>query len=138
VTSVRRDTVTVKVLGKRSALIEHESAGQAVAGVAVMFDRLDVAVGVRVVQRPVLAETFDVVRTLHVMHERFDGVASGKEISESIKVDALGIAAAFGEQLELFRTRVVTPDTLLKSDASNAGRRRAALSSVQPAVWSPG
>ena len=88
-------------LRKRAPLIEDRAAGQAVADIAVVHHRLKVAVGVRIVQRAVLAEALDVVGPLHVMHQRLDLIAGGEQVAEPIELDAPRVAAPFGEQLEL-------------------------------------
>jgi len=72
------------------------------------------------------------------MAERLGGVAAGEELAVPIKVDAPGVAASLGEQLERAGPRMIAPDPLLKLDAANVGRHGAALRPVEPAVRSPG
>ena len=103
----------------------------------VMFHGLEIAERIRIVQRPVLAESFDVIGPLHVMAQGLGRVAAGKQVAETIEIDAPGIAAPLGKELELFGARMIPPNPLLELDAADFGRDGASLRSVQPAVRSP-
>ena len=84
---------------------------------ACVRDVVEVAVGVRVVQRAVLGEALDVVRPLHlVQHREAAPVGAGDDLAVPVEVEALGVAAALAEQLEPLRLRVVPPDALLELD----------------------
>src|SRR5205814_2311534 len=120
------------------ALVKNEAAGQGAAEEAAVPNRVEVAEGVRVVQGAVLAKALDVIAALDVMAERLGGVAAGEELAVAIEVDPPGVAAPFGEQLELPGDGVVAPDALLELDAADVGRHRAALRPIQPAIGSPG
>ena len=80
-------------------------------------DVVEVAVGVRVVQRAVLGEPLDVVRALHlVQHREAAPVRARDHLPVPVEVEAVGVAAALAEQLELLRLRVIAPDALLELD----------------------
>ena len=65
-------------------------------------DVVEVAVGVRVVQRAVLAERLPVVAALHaVQHREAAEVGAVEEVAVAVEVEAPGVAAALAEQLEL-------------------------------------
>src|SRR5437660_303040 len=101
-----------------------------------MLDGVEVAERIGVVQRSMLAKPLDVIAALDVMAQRLGGVAAGEELAVPIEVDPPGVAAALGEQLELPGPWMIAPDALLKLDAANVGRHRAALRPVEPAVRS--
>ncbi len=103
-----------------------------------MLDGIEVAERVGVVQGPVLAEALEVVGSLNVMTERLGGVAAREQLAVPVEVDAPGVAAALGEQLEPFGWWVIAPDALLKLDAPDLRGHRAALGPVQPTVGPPG
>src|SRR5205823_4931796 len=65
-------------------------------------------------------------------------ICPGDDIAVFVEVESPGVAAAFREQLELARDRMVAPDALLKLDAANVGRHSAPLRAVEPAVRPPG
>src|SRR5262249_40757246 len=127
-----------EALGEQAALVEDEAARQRAAEKAAVPDGVDEAEGVGVVQRAVLAPALDVVASLDVMAERLGGVAAREELAVPIEVDAPGVAAALGEQLELLCPRAIAPDALLELDAADVGRHRATLRAVEPAVGAPG
>ena len=94
----------VESLGQQTALVDHAAAGQRRAEEADVLHRVEIAEGVRVVQWAVLAKALDVIRSLHVVAERLGGVAAGEELAIAVEVDAPGIAAAFGKELEPLRS----------------------------------
>ena len=99
---------------------------------------LEVAVGVRIVQRAVLGEAFDVVAALHLVQaDDVAAVRAGDGVAVAIEVESPGVAAPFAEQLEALGRRMVAPDALLKADAANVGRHGAALRAIEPAVGAP-
>src|SRR4051812_38783697 len=104
----------------------------------MMLHGVDVAEGVGIVERAVLVEALDVVAPLHVVAERLGGVAAGEELAMAVEVDAPGVAAPLGEQLELPGPGVIAPDALLERDAADVGSDRAPLRPIQPAVRPPG
>src|SRR5262249_46092698 len=108
------------------------------AGVAVR-SVIEVTVGVRVVQGAVLAEQLPVVAALDAVQEDEAAVIGAvQQVAVAIEVEAPRVAAALTEQLEFPRPRMIAPDALLKLDAADVGRHRAALATVQPAVRAPG
>src|SRR5437870_3150177 len=101
-------------------------------------DMIEVAECVRIVQRPVLAESFDVVASLHlVQSDLLAEIRSRDDVAVLVEIESPGITSPFGEKLELMRERMVTPDALLKFEFANVSRYRAALRAVKPAVWPP-
>src|SRR5262249_61934697 len=80
-------------------------------------DVFEIAVGVRVVQRAVLAEALDVVGPLHLVeHGEPAPVRAGDHLPVLVEVEAVGVPAALAEEFELVRLRVVAPDALLELD----------------------
>ena len=65
-----------------------------------MDHRLKITVCMRIMQGTMFAEALDEIRSLNVVLERFGRVAGGKQVAESIELDAPGVAAPFGKQLE--------------------------------------
>ena len=96
-TRVRSNTGAVETFRKSTALVQHKTSRQTVAGIAMMFDGLKVAVRVRIVQRSVFAKSFNVVRSLNVMHEWLHCVAASEQVADFIKIDAPGVTATFGK-----------------------------------------
>ena len=137
VAGVRTDTGAIEAIRKCPSLIDDRSTGEAVSDVAMMEYRLEIAVRMRIMERAMLAEAFDEIRSLNVVLEWFRCIAGGEQVAESIEFDAPGIAAPFGEQLKSIPARMKAPDALLKAYAANKGGDRAPLGAVQPAVWPP-
>ena len=95
------DVGVAERLGKRAALIDDAAAGDVAAAVALVRDVLEVAVGVRIVQRAVLGEAFDVVAALHLVQaDALAVVGAGDGVAVAIEIESPGVAAPFGEQLE--------------------------------------
>src|SRR5262249_43442047 len=95
--------------------------------------------GVRIGQRAMFGPVFNVVAALHKMEasSRPD-VGSDKDPSFAVEVKSPGIATAFCKQFELFRCRMIAPDSLpQKFDASDVARGSAALHAVKPTVRPP-
>ena len=122
--------------GKCVGEVDRAAGGRA-AGHLVALQLGKVVVGVQVVQRAVLAEAFVEVAALHRMHE---WAAVGRVVTLAVGVerDAVAVAAAFAEEFELARDRVIAPEALLEFDAADAARGRAAVDAVEPAVGAPG
>src|SRR5262249_53758290 len=104
---VRIDHGVLESRGKQSALVDGEPAREGAAKETPMLDGVEVSEGKGIVQRAVLAEAFDVVAALHMMAQRFGGVAAGEELAVTIKVDAPRVAAPLREQLKVARDRMV-------------------------------
>jgi len=108
------------------------------AGVSGVGHVFEVAIGVRIVQRAMLGEAFDVVGSLHLVQaDDVAGIGARHYVAVAVEVESPGVAAPFAEQLEAFGGRVVAPDALLKTDAANVRRDGAALRAVEPAVGAP-
>ena len=74
---------------------------------------VEVAERVRVRQRPVLAPAFDVVPALHVVDAaEVAPVGAGIDAAGVVELDAEGVAATLGEELEDVALGVVSPDGL--------------------------
>src|SRR5262249_5732411 len=116
----------VETRGEESPLVDHEPAGQGAAEEAVVADWVEVAEGIGVMERAMLAEPLDVIGPLDVVAERLGGVAAGEEPALGVEIDPPGVAAALGEELELLRDRMVSPDALLELDAADLRRDGAA------------
>ncbi len=134
---LRVDGGAVEIRGKFPPLIERKAAGQTIAQIARMFHGGEEAIGIRIVQRAVFAPALDVIAPLHVVAEGFERVAAGEQVAVAIQVDAPGVAAPLGKQLEAFGRRVIAPDALLKLDAADVGRHGASLRAIEPAVGPP-
>jgi len=62
---------------------------------------VEIAVGVRIVQRPVLAESFNVIAALDLMqHGETAPIGAGDDVAVGVEVETPGIAAALREQLK--------------------------------------
>src|SRR5262249_37272711 len=135
---VTGDVPVAVLLGIRSTLVDDAATGDVAALEAGVRQMLEVAVTVWIVQGTVLAEVLEIIAALHLMQTgKAAPVGAGDEVAVRVEVHAPGVAAALGEQLELLRPWVITPDALLELDAPNLCRHRAALRPVKPAVWSP-
>ena len=99
---------------------------------------LEEAVGVRVVQRAVLAEVLPVVAALHRVVGQVVAVGGEEQVAVGVEGQAEQVAAALAEQLEPSRQRVEPPDGLLELDPADGVARRAAGDAVEPAVRPPG
>src|SRR6185503_19065456 len=55
-----------------------------------------------------------------------------------VEIQTPGIATAFAKQLEPMCDGMITPNTLLKFNAADFCRDRAALATIEPAIGSPG
>src|SRR5206468_4050193 len=88
---------------------------------------------------PVFAETLNIISALHLVQpDLLAEIGPGDDVPMFVEVEAPGIAAAFREQLELARDRMVTPDALLKLDAPDICRHGAPLRAVKPYILPPG
>ncbi len=125
--------------GECVALVD-DAAGRDVAALLgpLVGDRAEVAVGVRVVQRPVLGEALEVVAALNHVKRDVGPVAAAEGVARAVEVEAPGVAASFGEELEPACERVVSPDPLLKLGTADPRRDGASLRTVEPAVGPPG
>ena len=111
--------------------------------VAVVGDRLDVVVGVRVEVRPGLPLVPAALD--HVVEVR-DHAGGEEGLAVLVEVDAPGVARAVGEDLELVLRRVIAPDPGVDRDAVLVGRAgladlrvgEDAVAAVEPAVGAPG
>src|SRR5439155_2994577 len=132
---ITRDVNAVELRWKSASLIDDSAIRDVAAFEPGVRDMIEVAERVRIVQRPVFAETFDIVAALHLVQpDLLAEIRSRDDVAVFVEIESPGVATPFGEQLELMRERMVTPDALLKFDAANMSRYRAPLSAVKPAV----
>src|SRR5207249_2477750 len=120
-----------------TAPVNDSAAGDMPPAIAGVRHMVEVAVSVGVVQRAMFAKVFDVIRASNLVQHFLIEIRSGQDLAAFVELQAPGIAAAFGKQLELFGERMVPPNALLKFEVPNVGRDRAALSAVKPAIRSP-
>ena len=113
------------------------TAGGGAAGRGIVNDVHQMPVGIRVVQRSVLAEALEVVCALVSVPEEAE-VRGVEQVAVVVECEAEDVPAALAEQFEFLRGRVIAPHALLKLDAPNSAGRGAAVESIQPAVRSPG
>ena len=123
---------------RESPAVIYDAAGRKMmAAIAVMRDVFEITVGMRIVQRAVFAKILHIIRALQCVQHLFAGVGAAKNFAIVVKVQSPQISAAFGEQFEFVRDRVIAPNALLKFNATNMRRDRAALHAVKPAIRSP-
>ena len=125
--------------GEAVALVD-DAAGRHVAALLGPFvcDRAEVAISVRIVQRPVLRESLEIVAALDHVKRDVGAVAAAECVARAVEVEAPGVAAPFRKKLEPPRDRVVSPDALLKFGSADPRGDGASLGAVQPAVGAPG
>ena len=94
---------------------------------------------IRIDQRPVLAPVLDETAALRIMHAaRVAVVGAGEGAAVAVEIEAIRIAAAFGEDLKAFGRWMIAPNRLAeKFDALNLSCACAAVRAVNPAVRSP-
>ena len=85
-----------------------------------------------------LGEALQVIPALDHVKGDVGPVAAAEGVAGAIEVEAPGVASAFGEELKPPRTRVVSPDPLLKFGAANPCGDGASLCAIEPAVGPPG
>ena len=120
-------------------MIDDSAAGDMAAFEAGVGNVVEITERVGIVQRAVFAEAFDVVAALHLVQpDLLAEIGPRNDVAVLVEIEAPGVAAAFREQLELARERMIPPDALLKLNAANVRRHRAALRAVEPAVRAPG
>src|SRR5579884_2866914 len=130
---IGRHVGVCKTLREGATLVEHAAAGHMTALEAAVRYMLEIAIGMRIVQGTMLGEALDVIGALHLMqHGHVAVVGAGDDVALAIEVEAPGVAAALGKQLEFVGDGMVAPNALLKLDAADVGRYGAALSTVQP------
>src|SRR6266576_1598791 len=96
----------------------------AIAGVGHMAE---VTVRVGVVQRAMFAKVFHVISALNLVKHFLIEIGSRQDLAAVVEIQAPGIAAAFGEELELPGEGMVPPDSLLKFAVADMGGDGAAL-----------
>ena len=122
-----------------AAFVDEHGLGEAgfVAGVRHV---LEPAEGVGIHQRAVFTPAFDVSAALFVVDTT--GVAvvgAGEGAAFAVEFEAVGVAAALGEDFKLMGARMVAPDGLAKeTDAFDGRGAGAAVRAVEPAVGAPG
>src|SRR5579875_30032 len=95
---VSGDVDVAKRIGIGAALIDDAAAGHVSAFEMLIRDMVEVAVGVRIVQRAMLAKTFDVIAALYLMqHGEAAPVRAGEDLAVFVEIESPGVAAAFGE-----------------------------------------
>src|SRR6267154_4966538 len=135
---ITRYVNAVELRWKSASLIDDSAIRDVAAFEPGGRNLIAVAERVRIVQRPVFAEAFDIVAALHlVQSDLLAEVCSRDDVAVLVEIESPGVAAPFGEQLELMRERMVTPDALLEFDSADVGRYRAALRTIKPAVRPP-
>src|SRR6266566_5994336 len=136
--NVGKDVGACKFKGKGAAVIDNAATGNVSAAVAAIVDVAEVTVGMRIVQCAVFAKVLYIIAALHLVQQfALLEIRPRQDFAVFVKIQPPGITAAFGEQFELFRAGMITPDALLELDAANVRRHRAALRSVKPAIRSP-
>ena len=136
---ITRDVNAVELRWKSASLIEDSAIRDVAAFEPGVRDMIEVAERVRIVQRPVFAETFDIVAALHLVEpDLLAEIRSRDDVAVLVEIESPGVAAPFGEKLELMRERMVTPNALLKFEAANVSGYRAPLRAIEPAVGPPG
>ena len=99
------------LVGQRVAFVDDELVREAFDG--VVGHRLEKPECVRVRKVAVFFESLSVVSALNVMKPAsVAAVVAGKNAAFAVDFEAIGIAAALGENLEPPRTRLVSPDEL--------------------------
>ena len=102
-----------------------------------ILDMAQVAVGIQIVQRAVLAEVLLEIRALHGVPEQ----AAVRSCKTGCRVRRTSsrrqLPPPSQKQLELLGDRMIPPDALLELDAADVAGRRAAVEAVQPAVGTP-
>src|SRR5262249_17717965 len=104
----------------------------------VVGEAVEVPEGARVVEWAVLDEALPVVPPLDHVEGDKGPVAAAEGVSHAVEVEAPGVPAPFGEELEAPRAGMVAPDALLKLVPLDARRDGAPLRAVEPAVGPPG
>src|SRR5690349_20249415 len=103
-----------------------------------MRHMLEVAVGVRIMQRSVFPETLPVIRSLHSMqHAKRPQIRGINQVPVLIEIESPRIAPSFAEEFEPMRDWMIAPDPLLKFNAADMSGDCAPLAAVKPAVRPP-
>src|SRR5262249_15056127 len=135
---IASDVLAAELSRERIALIDDTADSDVSAARIAVRHVLEVTVGIRIVQGPVLAERLPVVAALDTMqHVNAAVVRTIEEVTVLVEIEAPRVAAPLAEQLELVRDRMITPNTLLEFDAADVRRHRAPLAAIKPAVRSP-
>src|SRR3989442_5237159 len=116
---ITRYVNAVELRWKSASLIDDAAIRDVAAFEPGVRNMIEVAEGVRIVQRPVFAEAFDIVAALHLVQpDLLAEVCSRDDVAVLVEIESPGVATPFGEQLELMGERMVTPDALLKFEAA--------------------
>ena len=100
---------------------------------------IEEAIGMRVMQGPVLGKRFDQIGPLQTMQQDMPTIIGAVEqFTRPVKVQSPAIASPFAEKLELTGLRMIPPDTLLKFNPANVGGHGTSLTAVEPTIRSPG
>ena len=88
--------------GREGVALVDDPARRDVAAVLgpVVGDRAEIAVGVRIVQRAVLGEALEVITALDHVERDVGAVAAAEGVAGRVEVEAPGVAAPLGEELE--------------------------------------
>src|SRR5262249_48816521 len=95
---VAGDVGVVEALGKSATLVKHAATRDVTAFEALVWHMLEIPESKRIMQRTMLGETLDVITALDlVQHGGGPPVGSRDRVAMLIKIQAPGVAAAFGE-----------------------------------------
>src|SRR4051794_36827544 len=111
-------------------LVNNTAISHVPSGEIGVWDMVEIPERIRIVQRAMFAKAFPVVRALNAMQMPVRaGVGAVNQFAILVKVQAPGIATAFAEKFESVSQWVIAPHALLKLEAANSARHRAALTS---------
>src|SRR5689334_2023612 len=89
---------------KRAALIDNPAVGNMASFEAFVGNVIEITEGIRVVQRAVFAEAFDIITALDlVQSDLLAKIRAGDDVAVLVKIKAPCVSTTFGEQLELVR-----------------------------------
>src|SRR6266568_1184273 len=95
------------------------------------------SIGVRIVERSMLAEVLLEIASLDGVPEQSAAIGTVEKVAIPVERQSVNVASAFGEKLQFMGDRVIPPDALLKLESANLGCCGAAVQSVEPAVGAP-
>src|SRR2546423_570345 len=109
----RHNAEELASIGRRQATGLVDDEGVAEARQLVALHCLEEAKGVRVGEDAMLLETLAIVAALHVVEAaRVAAVVPGVDAAPVIDLDAEGVAASLGEDLETTLLGMIAPDVL--------------------------
>ncbi len=112
------------LVGQSVRLVDDERVAEALR--LVVLHRLEVAEGVGIGERAVLLEALAIIAALDVVEAaRIAAVVAGEDAALLVDLDAEGVAAPFGEDLEALLLGMIAPDVLADHVDGAAPCRRA-------------